>query len=205
MHFYQSTSGRLDSYLAKRKRVLASNSQWGPISLVGKPFIEAALLELAEMDRRELTWTYEGTNEHAQTEFLDLAQLNAHVASLGIQVVFSETYGPFPSRKIQGTHYWFKRRLDQWVEKGPPHVNNDTTRVFFQTVGELRKAIEGVPDDRLLICQVVGKESGAWNMESSFTAKVPHGTMAVLTLDHPQLQRLDMNTPNDPNTGWDRS
>lgn len=62
--------------------------------------------------------------------------------------------------------------------------------IEFHTVGQLRKALEGVPDERMIICQVVGKESGAWNMCARFTPQVQGGTIAVLTLDHPELKTL---------------
>jgi hypothetical protein len=62
--------------------------------------------------------------------------------------------------------------------------------IEFHTVGQLRQAIEGIPDDRLLICQVVGEDSGAWSMFASFTPQVQLGTIACLTLSHPQLKKL---------------
>lgn len=69
------------------------------------------------------------------------------------------------------------------------------TKSFFSTVGELRKLLEGVPDDRQIIAQVIGKDNGAWNMWPSFTPQVPQGTVACLQMEHDQLVTLP-----EPNT-----
>jgi hypothetical protein len=60
----------------------------------------------------------------------------------------------------------------------------------FCTVGQLRRLLEGVPDDRFLACQVVAADGSAWNMGATFTPQVPHGTIAALTLAHPELHTL---------------
>ena len=75
----------------------------------------------------------------------------------------------------------------------------------FGTVGQLRALLEGVPDDRVIIPQVVGSESGAWNMIASFTPLIQGGSMATLTLWHPHLDRLPMDlaapVPDSPPAG----
>jgi hypothetical protein len=60
----------------------------------------------------------------------------------------------------------------------------------FRPVGDLRALLEGVPDDRPLMAQVMGNEGGAWNMVPSFLALAPGGSIAVLTLWHPFLAQL---------------
>lgn len=60
----------------------------------------------------------------------------------------------------------------------------------FSTVGALRKVLDGVPDDRLIICQVVAADGRAWNMWGEFCPQAPHGTVAVLTLRHDELKTL---------------
>lgn len=60
----------------------------------------------------------------------------------------------------------------------------------FSTVGELKKILQDLPDDRLIISQVVGSEEGAWNMQSEFCKKVQNGEISVITLKHPDLKKL---------------
>jgi len=64
-------------------------------------------------------------------------------------------------------------------------------QIEITTVGSLRKAIEGLPDDRILIKQVVGyrQDSGAWNMYAYLTREV--GDLTVLTFKHPQLVKIN--------------
>ena len=57
-------------------------------------------------------------------------------------------------------------------------------------VKSLRAALEDLPDDRLIICQVVGQDGTAWNLHGSFTSQVPNGTIAILTFEHPELKTL---------------
>ena len=62
--------------------------------------------------------------------------------------------------------------------------------IEFGNVGQLRKTLEGVPDDTLIACQVVAQDGRAWNMAASFCPRVPHGTIACLQLRHPELKTL---------------
>ena len=62
--------------------------------------------------------------------------------------------------------------------------------IRFSTVGQLRKALEGVPDDRPIICQVVAVDHGAWNMYGSFCPEIQHSNMACVALEHPELKTM---------------
>lgn len=66
----------------------------------------------------------------------------------------------------------------------------DQIAIPFVNVGELRKALEGVPDDRFIACQVVAKDGRTWNMNATFCPRVPHGTIAAITFDHHELKTL---------------
>lgn len=57
-------------------------------------------------------------------------------------------------------------------------------------VGKLRAALEGLPDDRLILCQVVGADGSAWNVGGSFVPQVRYGTVALLQMSHPELTTL---------------
>lgn len=58
----------------------------------------------------------------------------------------------------------------------------------FHTVGQLRKALEGVPDDRIIMNQVVGFDGTAWNMYAEFCGQVAkEGSIACLTFKHEKL------------------
>ncbi|CAE6716473.1 hypothetical protein [Candidatus Nitrotoga fabula] len=66
----------------------------------------------------------------------------------------------------------------------------------MNTVGELRQALEGVPDDCVLKGRVVAKNGSAWTLNIEFCASVPAGynvhggTMALLKLTHPDLETM---------------
>ena len=62
--------------------------------------------------------------------------------------------------------------------------------IHFSTVGQLRKALEGVPDDRPIICQVVAADHGAWNMHGSFCPQIQRSNMACVALAHPDLKTM---------------
>lgn len=62
--------------------------------------------------------------------------------------------------------------------------------IKFSTVGELKKALENVPDDRFLACQVVAVDGTAWNMWGNFCPQVPNGTIACLTFEHTELETM---------------
>ena len=75
------------------------------------------------------------------------------------------------------------------------HENgNDANRLLatvnFCNVGELRKALENLPDDRFIACQVVAKDGKAWNMWGEFCPQVPQGTISCLTFRHDELETL---------------
>lgn len=58
----------------------------------------------------------------------------------------------------------------------------------FNTVGELRKALDGVNDDKVLMCQVAAEDGTAWNLRGSFFTQ--ENMVAVLTFRHPELKTL---------------
>lgn len=61
----------------------------------------------------------------------------------------------------------------------------------FTTIGELRKLLAtDAPDDRAVVCQVVGADGSAWNLVGSFHEKTANGNVAVLQLKHPDLKAL---------------
>lgn len=70
-------------------------------------------------------------------------------------------------------------------------------KIECHTVGDLSNAIEGVDPEQMLTCQVVDKVGNAWNMEVTFTPKLPKSNQSVLTVSHPQLQRLPMAGDGD--------
>ena len=67
---------------------------------------------------------------------------------------------------------------------------NTVAPVNFHTVGTLKKALEGLPDDRFIVCQVVAKDGKVWNMWGEFCPQVPQGTIACLTFRHDELKTL---------------
>lgn len=62
--------------------------------------------------------------------------------------------------------------------------------IRFATVGELRRALDGVPDERFVACQVIATDGSAWMMWGSFCPQVPQGTIAALTMEHAELKTL---------------
>lgn len=66
----------------------------------------------------------------------------------------------------------------------------------MKTVGELKKALENVPDDRVLKAQVAALDGGAWMLNVEFSALVPAGPsepggfMSLLKLTHPDLETM---------------
>jgi hypothetical protein len=69
-------------------------------------------------------------------------------------------------------------------------AGNTVAPVNFHTVGTLKKALEGLPDDRYIVCQVVAKDGKVWNMWGEFCPQVPQGTIACLTFRHDELETL---------------
>ena len=68
-------------------------------------------------------------------------------------------------------------------------MEKDNT-VSIYNVKTLRDALEGLPDDRIIMCQTVGQDHTAWNMCGSFCKQVPNGDIAVLTFQHSDLKTL---------------
>lgn len=68
--------------------------------------------------------------------------------------------------------------------------NTVLATVNFHSVGTLKKALKGLPDDRFIACQVVAKDGKVWNMWGEFCPQVPQGTIAFLTFRHDELETL---------------
>lgn len=59
-------------------------------------------------------------------------------------------------------------------------------------VSELIEKLQELPQDRSVLCQVVGQESGAWNMEFDVLNVEQSDWMVRLRVYHPNLKDLDM-------------
>jgi hypothetical protein len=59
--------------------------------------------------------------------------------------------------------------------------------VDITTVGALRKALDDVPDDRPIFCQVVAVDGTVWTTPAEF---IQHGKIAAIILRHPDLKTL---------------
>lgn len=64
-------------------------------------------------------------------------------------------------------------------------------------IASLRKALEDLPGDRIIFCQVAFGDGGAWNMGGSFTPCVPGGDIALLSFSHPSFNRMPSVDPDD--------
>lgn len=62
--------------------------------------------------------------------------------------------------------------------------------ITFTTVGELKKLIKNLPNDRLIVPQVVSTDNTAWNCYAKFKDKIHNSNISCLTLYHPQLKTL---------------
>ena len=82
------------------------------------------------------------------------------------------------------------KQLGNKETESKPELYTVLPTVNFCNVGELRKALEDLPDDRFIACQVVAKDGKAWNMWGEFCPQVPQGTIACLTFKHDELDTL---------------
>lgn len=64
--------------------------------------------------------------------------------------------------------------------------------VEFRTVGELRRALEGAPDERQLMSQVVAADGSAWNLSGRVVPNVEGSgrSLAAISLTHRDLLAL---------------
>lgn len=62
--------------------------------------------------------------------------------------------------------------------------------IRFYRIKELRDALEGLPDERTIACQVIGSEKGAWNMWGEFCPEVVPRGIACLTFRHDMIRTL---------------
>ena len=67
---------------------------------------------------------------------------------------------------------------------------------------DLIKALEELPEDTILLAQVVAPDGSAWNMEYKLTGVLEHfkwdHPVAVLSLFHPGLKSLNPLVWHDP-------
>lgn len=61
---------------------------------------------------------------------------------------------------------------------------------MIETIGQLKEAIKGLPDDSRLVCQVVATTGGAWNLELDFYPPNNMHWFSLIRLSHPKLTNL---------------
>lgn len=62
-------------------------------------------------------------------------------------------------------------------------------------VEQLIEKLRELPQDKDIVCQVVGQKSGAWNMQFDFH-DIETSWMVTLRVSHPDLNDLDMDWDN---------
>ncbi len=64
--------------------------------------------------------------------------------------------------------------------------------IRFSSVGELREAMEGLPDETQLWTQVVAEDGCVWQLWPEFIREVPgsNPNMSAIILTHPELKTL---------------
>ena len=60
-------------------------------------------------------------------------------------------------------------------------------------IKDLIKHLESLPQDRTVLCQVVGQETGAWNMYFEFNVIEASDWIVQLKVFHPTLVKLPMD------------
>ena len=60
----------------------------------------------------------------------------------------------------------------------------------FYMAGQLKEAVKNIPDDRIMVCQVVAENGEAWNLCGEICPQVPGGNIGVITFKHAQLKSL---------------
>ena len=60
-------------------------------------------------------------------------------------------------------------------------------------VSELIEKLKTLPQERSVVCQVVGQEEGAWNMDFEFSNIEHSDWMVGLKISHPRLKALPMD------------
>jgi hypothetical protein len=71
----------------------------------------------------------------------------------------------------------------------------DCAMTEVSNVGQLRAALEGLPDDRPILAQVVATNGQAWNLQCEFTAEPKFlKWAAVMTMKHHELTSLTWPT-----------
>lgn len=64
------------------------------------------------------------------------------------------------------------------------------------TPATLIEHLKTLPQDKSILCQVVGQKSGAWSMPYTFV-DIPDSSFIQLRVEHQQLVHLPMNTGDD--------
>jgi len=65
----------------------------------------------------------------------------------------------------------------------------ETEKICF--IGDLKKAIEDLPNDRFIMAQVVGNDGSAWNCEIDFLSVISkNSNVACIILSHKDLTSL---------------
>ena len=59
-------------------------------------------------------------------------------------------------------------------------------------VSELIEKLKELPQDKSVVCQVVGQESGAWNMQFEVNNITTSDWMCCIRVSHPDLIDLPM-------------
>lgn len=68
-------------------------------------------------------------------------------------------------------------------------------------VSQLIEELQKLPQDKDIVCQVVGQKTGAWSMNFEFI-DVKKSWMIQLRVDHPTLENLSMDW-DEQTTGKD--
>jgi hypothetical protein len=76
------------------------------------------------------------------------------------------------------------------IEENNLDGNAETNITDICTVGTLKKALDSLPNDRFIGCQVVANDGKTWLMRGEFCSKVMLGSIACITLRHDDLKTL---------------
>ena len=76
-------------------------------------------------------------------------------------------------------------------------INNSNIPVKIFDIGQLKKEIQNIPNERLIVFQVAGTDNSAWNMLGEFCPRIPLGTVSCITLSHPELHTLNQTENNE--------
>lgn len=89
-----------------------------------------------------------------------------------------------------------RKVIDKLIERYQPTprdrdvISTVEDRGSIYNIGQLRKAIEGIPDDRMVMPQIVGQDSGVWNVHLQAAWMKEGSKFFILTGSHPDLDHL---------------